>query len=325
MKVKIKKQKVFDGKERLPRNNTGVKKIFRWALLGFIIVIFLRGIGTFFNSDAAHLNSLINKMENYLENPPETLIDDLALQAAAEEIVFEYLTYSGNKEERNRRVNAFMFGRINESFGGDIKLLKPIDIQVTDVEVIKASEVCITLQAKYQVTKEKGEGEKKITYDEDKKSYYKVVVVRDSTGIKVKDVPLLIPTPNQAENYDRRVVKYASVEMAERTEIDESLKSFYKAYYEGNANDISYLTTIKGLKGLENQAKFIGLDKTDARIGEDGTAYVTSKINVQDDLKTYSQQYEIVLVKPEDKYLVSSIDLMNKEFTKHYEEDLENE
>ncbi len=323
--ILIKKDKVFSGKEKLPRNYGSIKKFIRIFIYVLLLLIFLKGVVGILSNDTARLNSLVGKIEAFIENPPELLIDDLALQGKAKEVMNAYLTFNGRKDERNKKVNSLILSKIDESFEGDIKEISPIDIQVLDVEAIKENEANVTLQASYKIKREKLVDEEKVIDEEIKKSYYKVTVVRDSFGVKVKDIPLLIPAKESAQNFDRKVVKYPSAEAEQKREIDESLISFYKAYYEGTMKDISYVTTIKNLKGLEGQASFLNLSKTDARIGDDGRAFVVSEIKIKDSLKTYDQKYELILIKIEDKYLVESIDLMNKEFVKHYEEDIENE
>lgn len=324
-KIFIRKDKIFSGDEKLPRNYSSLKKILRIMIYILLLIIFLKGVGSILSNDTVRLNSLVGKIENFLDNPPEQLIDDLALQGKAKEVIHEYLTFNGNKEERNKRINALIFNKVDETFEGDIKAISPIDIQVLGVEGIKENEACVTLQASYRIKREKLKDEEKILSEEIQKSFYKVTVVRDSFGVKVKDIPLLIPVKEPAQDFDRKNVKYPSVEVEQKREVDESLRSFYKAYYEGTPKDISYLTTIKELKGLGAQAKFLNLRKTDARMGDDGRVFVVSEIKVKDNLKTYDQKYELVLIKIEDKYLVESIDLMNKAFVKHYEEDIENE
>jgi hypothetical protein len=328
LKLPIKRKKEFVGEDKLPRNNGTLKKVMRYLLYIFILWIILRGIGSIVNNDAARLNDAAMRIDNFLENPPARLEDDLTMQAKAKEVMFEYLTYKGRKEERNKRVNALIFRRIDETFDSNIKEMQPLDIQVLNVEPIKEDEVCVSLQATYEVTKSYMEGDEEKEEKEEKevfKSYYKVSVIKDTVGTKVKDIPLLIPSTGVAEKFNQKAVKYASADLSVKHEIEDSLKSFYKAYYEGTQKDISYVTTIENLKGLESQAKFQALNTTEARIGESGEAFVVSEIRVKDEFKTYNQKYELVLIKEKDKYLVESIDLVNKDFVNHYEEELENE
>lgn len=326
-KQKKKEKKKKEVKEKLIRDNKGSKRFFRiivWTLIGFLL---LRGAASLINNDSLEVQALGEELKAYMKNPPEQLETLPIVEGTAKSYLREYLTFNGNKNERDKRLNEISEFRINENFESNIISTTPLGIEVYEAELINENEVNVNLLARVEVKKysdeENDQGKKKIT-SKVISSYYRVTVLRDAIGATIKKEPIVLPVPDQAELNNVRALNYASVERDEKKEIEESLNSFFKAYFEGTMKDISYVTTLKDLKGLEDLYKFLKIEKLDIRMNEQNELFATVSIKLTNEIKTFITGYEMTLIREEEKYLVTSFDVTNKNFETHYSKE-ENE
>lgn len=321
MKKKKKPSLKKEKKEKEPRDSKALNKVLRIIVFLTIIFVIIRGLTSIFNNDALMFAELQEEVKMLKENPPERIEKLPIVEGLAKTYLREYLTYTGDETERERRLKDFALKRIDEEINAEIISILPAGIETYETEKVNDKEVNVSLFSRVDVKRygkeDPNTGEKEII-SERSSSYYKVTVVLLEDGAIIKKAPVRLPELENEEAVEVRVVNYSAPERKEKTEIEESLKSFFKSYFEGSMKDISYVTTIKELKGLEGQCKFLDIEKADIRLSDDGEAFCRVIIRLSDDFKTFRSEYELKMIKDETQYLVESFDITNKNFETHY-------
>ena len=321
-KRKDKEKKVVQ--EKKPRDLKATNKVLRVIVLLTVVFVLFRGLTSIFNNDRILLNQLSEEVKYLKEHPPEEMEKSPIISGAAKNYLREYLTYTGNQDERERRLKYLTIARLNEEMNPDVISVNPTGIEVYKLEKINEKEVNVNLQAVTNVKrygKENSDTGEREILNEQLSGYYRLTVVLLDDGVIVKNVPIRIPDLGNTDNYKPRIVNYTAPDKYEKKEIEESLKSFFKAYVEGTAKDISYVTTIEDLKGLSGLCKFMSMEKADIRLNDQNEAFCNVIVKLSDSLKTYRGYYQVKLVKIEGQYMVESLDITNADFEKHYFEE----
>lgn len=320
MKKKKKKEKK-EPREKKPRDFKALKKIMRVIVFLTVLFVMIRGFTSIFNNDALELQMLKEELNLLKEHPPEQVAKLPIVEGTAKTYLREYLTYTGDKTERERRLKDFALTIIDEQINADVISMMPTTVEVYETEKVNDKEVNVNLYTLVDVQRYGQEdprtGEREVI-KEKVSAYYRITVVLLEDGAIVKKVPIRLPELTNSEVIEYRVVNYGAPETKEKREIEESLKSFFKAYFEGSKKDISYVTVINDLRGLEGACEFIGIEKSDIRSNDQKEAFCSVILKVSDDYRQYSTEYEVKLIKDEDRYLVESFDITNTNFEEHY-------
>lgn len=294
--MKEKKKKKDDLKEEKIKGILA-RKILRaifWVIIGFV---FLRGLVALFSMGNYEKERL--KVESYmskLESQEE--IKDGA-KGFSESFVRELFTYNKEiEDDYEERLRKYLSSGISfEKSTAEIEALtvNAVDISYKNSEVLDVDVVAL------------------IQYPEGLVKAIKVRVPLSSKNGKfsVTAMPQFIPDSMKAE-LDKYQKDFFGSEASDsvKAELETVLSNFFKTYYEGNENELSYYITedFPFKNGLNGAVKFDEIKSLRAYDNRDkGYFEIGAEISVEDIGRKITQEIYLEVIKDGSRYYIKDI------------------
>ncbi len=312
------KPKIQKIKSTVPQK---VGKILLWTLVVFFI---LRGIGTIFKEDEKQTAQAI--IDTYIKSTVNKSNIESQGKAFAESFALEYLTMNGRDRESyiNRLQNY-----TGKGVDFNINLQSNVKTEAFSANSYKANWVSensftVDIRAKVKYFNNAAERDsvnstELMNQTEPDSSYVirdvniRIPVCSQDNMFQISGYPAFLPATDKAEIEPK---SYSGQEVSEdlKKTIKGVMESFFKIYFTGSPEEISYYmldSTVKQ-KGLEGRFEFVKLDEISVYITDSvDRYYVITKVSVKDSINEVAipQEYKINLVKKEDKYYISNMDI----------------
>lgn len=271
-------------------------KIVRIVLWVMIFFIFLRGVIAILNSnDTAKQRQ---ELETYMQ---QKTMQETAKSTAigfAENFIRDYLTDTGERDsDYSYRMSRYISDGVNIEAPG-------MKCDVTNVNACEVSflgdtsaEVTVIATVNY------GKAEKFFTI--------KVPVYVKDGRCAVDALPQIVPPADKAEvnSYSKT---YAGTEISDtaKKEIIPILESFFKTYYSGNENELSYYITeeFPYKHGLEGIVEFKKMDNLRVYFdAESGEYTAMAAISIADSEMVLKQNIYLTMLRSDGRYYISNI------------------
>lgn len=295
-----------------------IVKTVLWILICFLL--FKGAVNTIKGSQTGRIDE---KLTAFTKSMDRRLKLEQEASDFAESFVREYLTYKSREdEEHKKRIRSFTASYISDA--GLVNLYGDGQCVVLDTWTVKRdwysdSQINVDVRAKVKyikVTKTvlSGEENKTVESIEEKlgEIYLRVPIRETEGGYIVEDLPAFIPEPDKPEiKYE----KYYGTTADESTakQIKETLNTFFKAYYEGEAGEIKYFMsdTTKKVKGLNGKFKYNGLNEVMVYLNTSDGSYIAIAdlfIEDKDSNQPVKQAFHIELEAKEARYFIKNFD-----------------
>lgn len=277
------------------KDHSGIVRVFRVFVYLLLALIMIRGVTSIFKNDRAEVNELKLEIDDFIKHPGKYVNSNQPISIA---IVYltEYLegkpttSFSVNSAERKNKVEQL---RVADTVVYDV-VKQDTSTLVTIAAIIEAKDpnkdnILVTSIMFFKVIVEQVDG--------------KYVVFRE---------PLRIAAPEKATYESRDLGSSLSQSDPIWIAVENDLVSFFKAFYEGSSNDISYLA-VTDIRGLEGVAKFVGVEKLSVYKTSDDEVLALVTVNTEDEILGLLPQYcELRLKKIDTKWKVESIDIQQE-------------
>lgn len=310
-----------EGQHKLPKDNKLWINIGRGFIYFLLTVIVIRGVIGSLSNDAVLMEKTAARLDDFMSHP-NAYLENNGISAFTEDFMRDYLTYDRQARLSELTDNRYKGdGKLDITYPDDVVMRKVVGVRTAEVNKISDERFNLTLIARCSVTKRQTVTENGVTSTKDietlDRSYYKIGVFKDQSGrYAILTAPARIPDQSTAVEARLKDLSplSASEGVAMRAKMD--LQSFYKSFFEGSANDVSYVTDGK-IQGFEGKMKFVSLEESAFRdTGKE--LLVRSKIKATDEYGiTVSLSYELIMIMKDDKWVVRSIDPVNEEFKKY--------
>lgn len=291
-----------------------IAKIILWTLIAFLMI---RGVGSILRPDPAvtikETLAELEKDKNY------TYITEKEAEAFAVMFANEYMTYTGNNDDYQRRLKAFSNMELSGNYTDRIEAVSG---EAFKAEWIGKDLINVDVRVKVKYTvKEQIEqiqnpatltpvsNPDKVIYDN---VYLRVPVEVNNKKYLVNDLPVFIPAPEKAEHIDK---KNESKEITgeQKKAITAVIESFLTSYCSGNSVEITYFMA-------DTKAKINGLSKRYAykkmldgnKVREIGPNryFLSCQYEVTDSVnnQVFRQGMEFIIVSNNDRYLIEKFD-----------------
>lgn len=312
MKASTKKIKESKIRSVIPQK---VGKVILWILL---VLLLIRGVGSFFRNDTQQASNLINEFMKTKEY--KSRIESEAA-AFAESFAMEFLTFEGSgMDDYIRRLKPYVPSYLEMSlpFNSDVKE-EAISSDALRVSWVSENQVNIDVKIKVKYTQVfknqdnyTGEVEEEIkTILQD--SFVRIPVMETGGCYVIDDYPVFIPAPEKATaEYIAYTGKSTDSETVEA--IKAMLGNFFKTYYNGNTGEISYYLNnpSKPIKGLEGRYEFVKLDSVNIFAMEEERRYVAIvSLTVKDSVngQILPQKYHAITVNKDGRHYIDMFDI----------------
>lgn len=306
------KERILDKPVKL-KTDTGIK-VLRFIIWAFIILIFIRGIGTIIKADP--VKEIKKEQDEFLVQLSERNLLESRAFSFAESFAREYFTiYIDGKDDYIKRLSKYMQNSVAETVDATGYMI-PDEVRAYNIEKYSDNQVDVFVHGIVQIKTEKP-GQEGIT-DKNKKQYdttlkdvyIKVPIFVDKLGnMIVEDLPLLIGEPTLPE-YKRvdNTLGASSADYNIQEDIKGSINQFLKAYYEEEQTQVDYFLIKPGsIKAVGGNSIFKEIESI--KVYDLGSnkyqAILVYKVNNSG--KELRQKININLEYKDDKYLISEM------------------
>lgn len=306
------KERILDKPVKL-KTDTGIK-VLRFIIWAFIILIFIRGIGTIIKADP--VKEIKKEQDEFLVQLSERNLLESRAFSFAESFAREYFTiYIDGKDDYIKRLSKYMQNSVAETVDATGYMI-PDEVRAYNIEKYSDNQVDVFVHGIVQIKTEKP-GQEGITdknqkqYDTTLKDVYiKVPIFVDKLGnMIVEDLPLLIGEPTLPE-YKRvdNTLGASSADYNIQEDIKGSINQFLKAYYEEEQTQVDYFLIKPGsIKAVGGNSTFKEIESI--KVYDLGSnkyqAILVYKVNNSG--KELRQKININLEYKDDKYLISEM------------------
>lgn len=243
-----------------PKKDTGKKalSIILWGVLGFV---FIRGAVSSLQPNP--LDEMQRRTDLFIEEQTAQTNLALEIESFAQNFAKEYLTYQvGRREDYAKRVKPYVSSHVsiseNQNFKGNATAtylqaykLQQYDKNQYDVYVMADIEYSGTPLATNETVPAQLEREN---------TYLKIPVrVLDRGKYIVEDYPAFVAAPD-ANDYTATQFNARDVDKTVNAQIEQILKNFFAAYYQGNQTQIDVFLAVNAdkaaFKGLDGRYRF---------------------------------------------------------------------
>lgn len=299
-----------------------LSKIGRAVFWTFFIFLILRGIGSLFPTDETI--SAQDIIADYKESRIYKDRVEFEATSFAESFTSEFMTYeSEDMNDYRNRLSSFLPAYLSDlgvRFQDNTKA-QVIESNAYDIEWVSDNQLNIKvwLKVNYELQEkiEKEDGSFDINTITKLNTINLKVPVAEKEGLYViEDYPAFISNIDKAETEYKWHSGYTA-DKKKTEEIKTILNSFFKVYYSGSSEEISYY--IEGsmrIKGLEDRIKYIELGNVSVYEDEDKDSqnerYIAiAEVYVLDSESNMEvrQKYHIRLVYNDNRYYISDFDI----------------
>ncbi|WP_026895924.1 conjugal transfer protein [Clostridiisalibacter paucivorans] len=253
---------------------------------------------------------------------PEIKLEQQAPAAVASSFVKEYLTYDiqQSMDEYNdykERVHRFGAEYINLSNLASVKASsKAENVFVFDIEKLKGNQYNVTVKG--DVTYKFLDGKVKTS-----SIYLKVPVTESDGSFIVEDTPVMIPEPTKPDIDYIKFDQGEELYISETEKVKEIMKNFFKTYCSGKSTEIAYYMD-DGLpqRGFEGRFVFLDIKEFnvfDLKQNSGFKAIVNVKLKDSVSNKEFHQNYNIDLVKKEERWYIKNLKIRGGNIYEKYE------
>jgi len=291
--------------ERLMQiKTTGVRTIGKVLL--WILVIFLLFKGAVSILDNKSLSEMVKSIETYRIAAEQRDEARSGAAAFAVNFIYEYYSFDG-------AANSDYQDRTGAYLAGSLDIQKPAGSGIA-TEVLSANAVKISFASKNRMDVDISA---KIRYTSltggailSKNLKIRVPVGYQDGKYAVDASPMLIPKEDAADIMQAEGYSGTEISSAEKDEIKQVLESFFKTYYEGSDQEVSYYVSdqSKIKHGLNGAVTFNKLNTISAYYLAESKEYlVSATLTVNDNGEEIRQNMYLYLIKGEDKYYINQI------------------
>lgn len=284
------------------------QKIGRVILWTLIIFLILRGIGTLFvSSETGEARGLIDsfvKERSYQERV------EREAASFAEGFATEYFTYErgDDYEQRIRKYMTTQASIVSNNYGK----VKALNVRSYGVDWFSSNQINVSVAVKLRYEKLHRIGEESSVELIEDTIYVLVPVMEKEGRYIIEDHPAVVPPPDKAE-INPMYFTGSGLDSSVVAEVTEVLESFFRTYYSGTPNEISYyMHQNQRVKGLENRYKFKSLESVRAYEGSTkDEILVLVELLIQDAVSeiNYKQGYHLTLIKENQRFYIKDFNV----------------
>lgn len=272
-----------------------VGMIFLWIILTFI---FLRGVIAIFTSiSPSDQKRMLDEYTTSLQSEENIRTE---VTAFAESFVRDYFTYDGaSKEAYEMRLADYMASGLLISAPENIVMTTNY-VSAIGVNFESENDIDVDITATVNYT------------DSTKNVIVRVPIEVDKNGkLAIVNLPQFIPKSDKSDAIAayQKNLPGREVTKEELSDIQTNLESFFKTYFEGNRNELSYYVTkdFPYENGLEGTVKFATISTLRVSF-DDSTSkyYAVANLDVIDNERTIEQTVYLTLKKT-DRFYVEDI------------------
>lgn len=302
MKKEKKKNKTRPAEEELKVEKLSrfrlkrIAMVILWIILAFI---FLRGIIAIFTSVSPAEQKRI--MEEYLTTLQAEESVQLEASTFAENFIRDYFTYNGSdKEDYEKRMANYTAAGITVT-APESSVVSVSNISVADINFVSDSDVDVDVTAVVNYP------------DTTKLITLRVPIEIDYEGnMAVVNLPQFVPVFEKSEEIDayRKSLPGREVDKETLDTIQANLDNFFKTYYEGNENELSYYVTkdFPYRRGLESAVTFGVITALTVSYDDaDDSYYAVVNLDVLDSGGRTLEQVVYLELKETDRFYVNNI------------------
>lgn len=289
---------------------TGLRKIGKVTLWVLVVFLILCGIKTVLSqSSEGKLQSMLSKSQTSAQLREKTKIGATAF---AESFIYDYYTFSGQLNSNySDRVKSYLAKGLevkNPSAGetaAETISARTINVKFDSKDVTRLD---VDILAKIKYTQLMGE---KAGTNSESNIYIRVpVATQNGDRFAIESLPMIIPSYDKAAAENAEGYSIAEVDRDTKDEIQVVLESFFKAYYEGTDNEVSYYVSgdsnIK--KSLAGLITFNKIDQISVVMDEQNGGYLSDVLlTVTDHGQPLQQRLFLKLEKEKGKYYIQKI------------------
>ncbi|MDD4564944.1 MAG: conjugal transfer protein [Eubacteriales bacterium] len=299
------------GHERLMTiKTTGLRTVGKVLLWVLVIFLLFRGVVSILdNKSQGDLTKIIDDYK-YAAEQREAARSGAA--AFAENFIYEYYSFDGrSNSDYADRISRYLADTLNipKPMGGGAatEVLSAKTVKINILESDDKMDVDVSVKVRYSAV---NVSEGAIS---DKDINIRVPVAYKDGKYAVDAMPLFIPAEDAADIARATEYSGTGVSQKEEKEIKQILESFFKTYYEGSDQEVTYYLSDQSEidHGLNGVVIFSGVKRISAYYLEGSDEYdeylVNAVVSVADNGQAIDQEMYLYLTKTESKYYINEI------------------